>query len=206
MSTPLPSIGSHGIWTLMDPFQNALVTGVGYTCLAVRNLSDITVAGGDAYNDYYFENYSIPQIKFDEDVRNEVCIISLQSSAGTVVYVPSSYILKFPATGGVPYTAIALAVSLGAIPDSLDLSFVKAKITQVVHDALGVNPTIQLAAQSESTLVPQVAHASYEAARQLNITERQTDYSKYLEAAAARDKALQQITALTQYIKDHIAP
>jgi hypothetical protein len=54
MGTSLvPQIGAAGIYTLLSPFDTMLVSGVNYTCKAVRTIDDLLAAGVDPYAAYY---------------------------------------------------------------------------------------------------------------------------------------------------------
>lgn len=196
----IPQIGMCGLYKLRSPFDASLVEGVQYTCIAVRRLSDIAAAGGDPQGDYY-SAAAIDTAKYLEDVAAGTCIISLQNASGKVNYVPSSYVLSFPDMGGLPYTSVMLAVSLGQISDSIDLTYVKSKIHDVVLENVGIESTVNTVVVSATTIVGHDNHRAIEAARANVIGTVTTDHSKYLKAVAERDSAYGKIQILESFIK-----
>jgi hypothetical protein len=117
-----------------------------------------------------------------------------------VVYVPSSYLAAYPDGGGIPYRVMILSANVGAIPDSLDLSPIQQKIQDDITAILGVTATVRVSAVSNVMLLDSATAQALEAARQANITDNTTDYSKLVQMTAQRDAALQKIAELENYI------
>lgn len=107
----MPIIGSVGAITLKDPFAGLCATNVPYQVSAVRMLQDIVAKGEDPYSVYYGPN-DIPEDKFAQDVKDNVCIISLLAPDGETVYVPNSYLLNLPVGTGVPYATMMVGSTL----------------------------------------------------------------------------------------------
>jgi hypothetical protein len=156
-------------------------------------------AGGNPEADYYAIN-GLDNNRYISDLNNGACIITLQGGSSSIVYVPSTSINNYPDIGGVPYTVLALAINLGAIPDSLDLSYLKYRVGGVVRDTIGIQPNVNVVAISPTTLINVRDAKAIEAARLANIGTVVTDYAKYLQAAAERDSARQKIQELEHYI------
>lgn len=202
-----PDIGASGVYTLKEPFQDLLVQGKKYTCRAIRTIDDIVASGLDPYSTYYAPGGTpIARSIYDADVAAGMVIVSLQSSSGDMVYIPNTYILSFPATGGVPYAIMCLAASLEAIPESVDLSVLKAGIVSLITDTIGVNATVQEVKLSQTELIDSTISANMEAARQLNISNRTTDRAKLLALQTQYAQLQQHVTTLENYIRDHLAP
>jgi hypothetical protein len=195
----IPAISTRGLYTLEAPFNAQVLAGVPYTCVAVRKLEDIIAAGGDPKALYYDAN-NVAGSVYETDVANGVCIVSLQAVEGSWIYVPSSFISVMPDQGGIPYRTIVLGVSLGAIPDALDLGYIKTQIGALVKDNLGVESEIQEVAISPPGNLSQAEHDTLEAARQVNITNRTTERAKLLAVTAERDAALAKVAELEAYI------
>jgi hypothetical protein len=199
----IPQIGSKGVWKLLTPFDTALSPQTHYTCIGIRKLSDFSAAGEDAFITYY-EPASLSKDTYIADLNNDVCIITLQQNSGSVVYVPSSYIDGFPDVNGYIYNSVVLAISLGALPETLDLTYIKSKIVDDVREIIGITSTVRTVVISEPKVIGTDDHNAITAARQANITAVKTDYANYIEAVAQRDSAYQKIQVLEQYIKDHL--
>ncbi len=200
-----PPIGASGIFKLGGPFQNLLVAGVSYTCDAVRKMADIIKLGIDPHAQFYAP-YGLARSVYENDLRNGECIVSLRSNGNHWVYVPTSYLLSYPNANGIPYTALVLAINIGAVPNYLDLSQVKQRITDVVRETIGVNSQVQQVAISPTKNLPQTDHNAIEAARVSNVTSTQTDRAKYLEMKAQRDAMVARLAQLESYIAANMPP
>jgi hypothetical protein len=192
----IPGIGTTGLYELQSPFQALLLEDTAYTCVAVRKLEDIIAAGADPKAEYYIA-HGLTDADYQTDLAAGVCIVSLQAGEGEWVYVPSSKIVRMPDQGGIPYTTIALAVSLGAIPNALDLSYLKTRIAELVTDTVGVaTPEVHAVAISPTTNISQTEHQTLEAAREANIAETLTDYAKLQAVTLQRDQLAQKVQEL----------
>lgn len=205
MANNVPQIGMTGLYKLKEPFDKLLLANVAYRCVAVRKLEDIVAAGGDP-KELYYTNNSLSDTVYNTDLAAGVCIVSLQAGSGSWVYVPSSYIESMPDQGGIPYTTIVLATSLSAIPNSLDLSYLKNQIEDLVMDTLGVASTVREIAISQQQHLSQAEHVAIEAARAANIAASTTERAQRLEAERQRDAALEKIQQLEAFIKTKLTP
>lgn len=200
-----PPINVTGLYTLSGPWAQDVVPNTPYTNIAVRKFADIIRKGEDPYGLYYYPKQLTPA-DYQRDSNAGECIVTLRSAGGQFIYVPTSYILSYPNQSGVPYAVVVLGVNLGAIPNTADLSAIRQKIADVVHDYYGVTPTIQQAVISEVVTKSAGDHAAIEAARQAEIVERQTDYSKLLTAQQTIAAQAQVIQQLQNYIAQHLPP
>jgi hypothetical protein len=201
----IPSIGTSGIFQLQAPFAAHLVAGAPYTCMAVRRLADIIQLGFDPYEQVY-QPYGLTQDIYNANVLSDVCIVSLQSSSGVWLYVPSSYILSYPDMGGVPYTSLVLGVSLGPIPNHLNLAALKQRIIDDVKDFVGITATVTTVAVSETEMIAQATSTAIEAARVAQITATTTDRTKLITALAQKTALQAKVTELEDYIKANLPP
>ena len=196
------SVGTRGLFTLLTPFDTAMTPNVAYTVAAIRSLADIIAAGEDPYALFY-QPANISQDDYQADVTNNALIVTFQSDGGQFIYVSDTYISAAPTIGGVPYTTLALAISLGPIPDSLDISALKQKLIDTITETIGVTSTITTIAISPTEILSYQNAAVVEAARLANITINTTDYAMYLHAQTQLQSAQQQIELLSDYIKTH---
>lgn len=198
----IPFIGSVGKFELIAPFNNDLHPNSLYTCIATRRFADYTQTGTDPK--VLYENKGISDAWTTDFNRGDVCIVTLQSSGGHIVNVPSTYIAAYPSAGGVPYTSLVLGISLGALPDGLDLSNLYTSMQNLVRDVIGVTSEVKSVAVSETTYVSQVDHNALTIARQDAIASSDTDRARALRAEDALATAQNKIAILEQYIRDHL--
>jgi hypothetical protein len=201
----IPPIGSAGAFQALTPFNTTVNGTTHYECKAVRRFIDIIHEGVDPFAEYYVPA-GLSQSKYDEDYKLGACIVSLVSTAGTWVHVPTTYIESYPNVGGIPYTAVVLGINLGAIPDMLDLTAVKAAIVEIVHDYIGVTSSVMAVKTSITQNLSYNDHTSIEAARQAEVTATVTERARRIAAQAQVATLQQQLTALQNYIRDHLPP
>lgn len=201
----IPPIGSSGAFTALAPF-NTLVNGsIHYECKAVRRFIDVIHEGVDPFAEYYLPA-ALSQAKYEEDYKLGACIVSLVSSQGTWVHVPTTYIESYPNIGGVPYTATVLGINLGAIPDQLDLTAVKAAIVEIVHDYIGVTSSVVAVKTSVTQVLSYNDHTAIESARQAEVTNTVTERARRIAAEAHAAELQQQLTTLRNYVRDNLPP
>lgn len=201
----IPPIGTSGIYKLAAPFNTLLQSNTSYRCDAVRRIADFLEVGLEPYEEFYQPN-SLTRETYDQDVRNQVCIISLVSSGGHWVYVPSTYILSYPDLNGVPYTVMVLGLELGAIPNYKDLTGLKQALSNLTRDTIGVVPTIKEVAISAVQKLSQSDHDALENARALSISNSQTDRAKLLATQAELAALKLQYAQLEQYVQQQMTP
>ena len=185
----IPPIGTAGIYDLKAPFSARLQPKVSYKCEAVRKLSDIIEEGVDPYEEFYLP-VGLSETAYQADLLNNACIVSLQSSSGHWVRVPTTYINSYPNINGVPYRGMVLGVELGPIPEYLDLAAVKVAVSNVIRDVLGVRPTVKEVAITSTQNFSQNDHDVLEGTRASLIVNSDTDRAKLLDLQA-RFAALQ---------------
>lgn len=201
----IPPVGTSGIYKLDVPFAAQLQPNMAYRCDAIRRLSDFLEIGVDPFVEFY-QKYGIAKEKYDSDVMNQVCIISLVSTSGHFVYVPSTYVLAYPDINGVAYTVMVLGLELGAIPNYKDLTGLKQALSNLTRDTIGVTPIIKEVAVSAVSKLSQADADALEAARQLLINNSQTDRAKLLAMQQQYALLQQQYAQLEAYVRQLPTP
>jgi len=197
MSLNVPPMGTRGLYSLKAPFST--VPNQLYTCAAVRYFKDIQNQGGDVFNKYYVPK-GLTQADYTRDLAAGVAIVSLTSETQAPIYVPSSYILSFPGLTSFNYQNVVLSLSLGALPDTLDLTFLKTQVGSTVAAVIGVVPTVfENVAASTGVITPE-QHDALEAARQAAVTNQTTDYARFIEERDKRIVLEQKLASLEALI------
>lgn len=204
-----PPLSSKGLYVLSPPFS--VPANTIYTCQAIRSLRDIYEMGDDPFKLYY-EPLGLTDVEFQADLAVDAKIVTLMVDAldasvtplaASYVYVPDTYISKYPDQSFVPYSHTVLSLSLGLLPDGLDLTALKTQVANVCSDTIGVIPTVNEHIVPTSGGVTQSQHETMELARQGLITLRDSDYAR-LQAQIANNVLLQQqITTLIQILDDN---
>jgi hypothetical protein len=174
-----------------------MVTGVQYTCKAIRQISDYLANNEDPQTLVYASIVT----EYAADLAADASIVSLQSDTGHWVYVPARYILTYPITNGIPYRSLMIGISLPSLPAARSLDFMIEDMRSMVVDTLGVTPVIKAVETSRVVLVSHERHDVLTGERMTLSKSRSTDYARYVALEADHVKALAKIQQLEAYIK-----
>lgn len=194
-----PLLSAKGIYSVLPPFE--LSVGGIYECIALRKYDDLVELGVDVYEEYYLP-HSITEVAYKEDVEAGVVLVTLVDQHGQYLYIPDSYITGYPNQEDLTYHHVVLGMSMGPLPDTVSLDFLKQQLAEKASEVIGLTPLIT------SNFVPMVGsinqeqHDIMEAARQLRISERKTDAVKLAEAEQKADVAEERAALLTQMCID----
>lgn len=176
MASITPPLRAQGFFTVRTPYSvNAAML---YTVIAIRSFRDITKKGEDVYSIYY-KNYGLVEgvagFVFQNEVKADVNIITLLGSDGSYVYVPDSYITKYPDTSAPTYRHVILSVSLGPLPDGFDTAPLIAQIQAMVAPVTGVStPMVNIALAPVMANPTSTQAAQLEQTRQGNVSQLET--------------------------------
>lgn len=170
-----PSIDTSGRFTVKLPWQvNDTMT---YRVIAVKSFDDLAKLNKDVYNTIYKPMGLIDGqdgFSWSNEVAQNPNIISLLDPTGTALYIPDTYILSYPDASDQRYSYIVLGVDLGALPDSDNLTTLKADIADFVKARIGTTATVSEHRIPSTSTPTKVQHAAFLAARENNITETDT--------------------------------
>lgn len=215
MAKKTPPILTKGRYTLISPW--AASPTVFYTCVAIRSFDDIYKLGQDVQTIFYkskgLEDGSIltsPAFSFATEKTLKPNIITLLGEDGSVIYVPDTFIASYPNMTEMEYAHMVLSVSLGALPNYLDLTAVKTAVAGVVSQFIGVAPPTLVVNEhrAPATNNPTAAeHETLEVARLSAITNVETDHAKVIRLENEKAILQAQINTLIATLKaNHIPP
>lgn len=200
MASPTPTIGLKGRYSLKAPFQTE--PGILYTCAALRRFVDLRNLGKDVYDTYYAP-FDLDQSTYETDRKNNEVIVTLVSSETAPVYVPSSFIQSYPSLDNVPQQHVVLSVSLGLLPDTIDLTFAKQQVAAAVSDVTGVEPEVFVnVAPTDGDLTHEEAEAAA-VARDEAVKKRTTDYARNLELENQVQTLTQRLTICEEILRQN---
>lgn len=198
---------ARGFYEVAAPFT--LKPGMIYTNEAIRSFPDFLKMGIDPYTTFYtpvgLENGSSVDgiiFQYRDEVAVQANIITLLGSDGVPVYVPDTYILSYPNMPNQPYSTIILSMSIGPVPDTMNLNSLKASIANLVHQAVGVTTVVN---ENRAPTPDQPSNDeanSLESARTAAITLIETDLSQKLEQYAQANLSKGVSSTLTSILKD----
>lgn len=203
-----PTLGSKGKYTLRAPWSAN--PNVLYTCRALRAFDDIYKTGKDVYKTYYVPmgvtndstTFTPMPFSFEQERRDNVVIVTLNGDDGNVIYIPDSFINTQPDVTEVKYSHIVLSASIGAVPDTVDLSAIKTSITNTIQAGLGVLPTVQESRLPSINNPTPTQHTVMENARTGSIVLNETDKIRAERLQVENGLLQSKIATLTQILRD----
>jgi hypothetical protein len=196
----IPAIGTKGSFQLLTPFDALVSVLEQYTLRGVRNISDWLAENQDIKTLVYTK-YNI-ESSWNDDLQNDVEILSLQGEHGAWIYVPVTFVKCYPISDGIPYRALMICLPLQPVPVDTDLSALFAQLEEVCLGELGFNVTPVTVEASRAVLVPDSAHATIETDRAV-LANQSTPWGMINTLNAQLSVALAKVAALEQYIKTH---
>ena len=197
MTLRTPPLHRAGRYTLRLPWSAD--PGTVYSCMAIRTMDDCEKLGVDVFKTYY-EPMGLLVADYNPDKTAKANIITLMSDTG-VIYVPDSYIESYPDMTEFTYNHVVLSISLGAVPDYLDVTFLNNQLAATVSDVIGITPTVNVHVAASSGSVTAAQHEIAEAARVAAITNRVTDRAKLMIANGTIAVLNTKVNTLTQLCK-----
>jgi hypothetical protein len=199
MARNTPPLHAKGVYTLLAPWTT--VGDAIYECIAIRSFADFVEKGQDVYQMFYGPK-GLSQAVYEADLVAGAHIVTLQSATSAIIFVPDTYISKFPDLTGVEYKRLVMSVLLGPLPDNVDLTFLKTILGDAASDVTGVVATVTEHVAPYAGVVTADQHATLEAARQAAINNRTIDRATVLQQQTVINAQAQRITDLQAIIMD----
>ncbi len=176
----VPSIHARGRFELKKPFHAK--PDVIYEVTAIRELSDIEQQGIDVYETFY-EQYGIidgvevngEEFSFQNEVEKNPFIITIEGTDRTIIYVPSTFIIKFPDVNDqLLYSRMVIALDVGLLPDDVNLDSQLKEIAEVAQARIGTKVEPKLVRAVSTTQPTLEQHLLMENNRKGNIKASQS--------------------------------
>lgn len=174
----LLSVGLRGSFTLLPPFN--VDSNVEYTISGVYSFTEVRLRGMEPFQLVY----AAKGLTQDDRARDEAAgcvVVRLSSLAGDEVYVTNHYIHSIPIQDGVGYQHVVLGVSLGALPETIDVSHMQEAVVTVLSDYLGYEPEAFIGVQPTTGVISSTQHRQLETARAASIANRKSLRGQYVE-------------------------
>lgn len=200
MKKMTPPLLTKGRYTLIQPFTTD--AAVLYTCASLRTFKECEVAGLDVLNEVYIENGLVAS-DYQRDYKAGALLVTLMSNTESPIFVPDTYIESYPNLGEVTYNHIILAISLGAIPDFLNLTFLQSQIQAITSDVIGITSEVKLVRADSFGVITPEEHEAMEVARLAAIRLRTTDRAKSIDLQRKCSRLEEQNLILVKLLQDN---
>ena len=201
----LPVVGSSGFYKMAAPFDALVVNNIEYSCKAIRRISDY-LANNEKVKEDVYEKQGLEESVYEEDLKSDTYIVSLQSRTGHWLYVPYRYILSYPSVNGVQYRSVMVGISLPAMPASQDLSAMISDVKDLVETTLGVTVAVKQVETSKVVMIPPDVHALKQQERAMAISSMNTLFAINRQLQKTNDALVMKVLALENYIKLNHTP
>jgi len=187
MATPnTPTYLATGSYVLTSPFT--IDNQLSYTCKAIRSFEELAEQERDVFALVY-SPVGLTKADMANDQAAGASIITLyHAESDDFIYVPDTYIAQFPTADNVPYSRIVLALEVGPLPDTLDLTLLTDAVIADAGAVIGVTPTATLVRIPTQGIVSQADHEAMEAIRAAAVTRNQADYVRLSDALIKIDE------------------
>lgn len=179
MSNIIPPSSARGVFELKSPWQT--VAGVEYWVAAIRSFDDLKARNVDVVGLVYGP-VGLDSTDYQKDILAGARIVTLMSLSQDPIYVPSTYIAKYPVSDLIPYSRIVLTANLGPLPDSYDTALLEQAVKDAVSGFIGVEADIQLGRLTHTDVITPEEHSTLEDARLANVRYSATAYADKLTA------------------------
>jgi hypothetical protein len=178
-----PSHGQAGLWKVKAPYDILLTPNTLYTCLSLQAISNF-IANGESVYDRYYGPLGVSDDQYQQDVGDNAVIVGLQAGTGEMAFIPSSFIEGAPIDNGVKYIPVVLGISLGAVPDQVNLEPIIQQVKDVVEASFGIKSEVKGVVVGSPKWMTNEEHELLENARKQNIS---TSTSPIVEVNILRD-------------------
>jgi len=191
-----PPIGAYGKFELKAPWSTA--SNISYRCVSLRRVEEFVKSGKDIFSAVY------DPVKLSQDVANAdialgVIIVGLLGTNGERIFVPDTYILKYPDQSAVTLDYTVISIDLGPQPSTVDLLNLQDEIKQIAAKFTGIDSNlIETATHTalSTTVLTQEEYINAEDARVAGIANIETSemiIARLQERITEQDKIIQEL-------------
>lgn len=169
-----PPLGAYGKYELKAPWPT--VNNMSYRCVSLRRVEEFVKSGQDLFAIVY-DPLKISREVFEADVALGVVIVGLLGTNGERIFVPDTYILKYPDQSAITLDYLVMSVDFGPQPSSVDLSAAMDEIKLVASKYSGIDPeliNVEVHTALSTTQMSQEEYINAEDARQAAIANNET--------------------------------
>lgn len=191
----IPALGKAGKYKLSPPFQ--IDETVSYVCRGVSFIQSLVDKNIDVYNDFYVP-VGLSEAEYNEDLDTDESIVTLKSSDGNILNVPSSYITQIPTDEEVPYSRFGVLFEFGILPNETAFENLVTQMQDISKSTLGVEPDAALTLLPYDGFVTKEEHKLKLKEREVNIEYNASPRLQLQESLQREQSLKQRILALEQ--------
>lgn len=197
----LPSVGHTGVFSVKEPF--VLKDDVSYKCTGVFSFDAADKNNVDVLTTIFVAN----NLTNDDYLASKSAgsmVVTLEDGLGDIVTLPDDYILSLPSGESVPYSEHVITLTVGQLPDNVDLDTLLTDVVQRASGFTGVTCTGEVHKFVVNEHVSKEQHAEFEKAREAKLTYDKPDCGLLADSNATIAGLKQRVEQLEQIILDHV--
>ena len=137
MTYTIPPINTKGIFVFHPPYaDDASINKKEYEVIEIRKIKALHPL------DSIYLKVGMTKEDFIEDLNTDVPIVTLSIDGEQYLYVPADRIKETPAVIGYTATERLVTLSLGLVPDNINLDLMYKNIATLVNDTISVKPDL----------------------------------------------------------------
>lgn len=142
MTYIIPPINTKGVFIFHPPYaDDANINKKEYEVIEIRKIKALHDDGLDPLNSIYLKA-GLTKEDFIEDLNTDVPIVTLSADGDQYLYIPADRIKETPAIIGHTATERLVTLSLGLMPDDINLEMLYENIAIMVNDTISVKPDL----------------------------------------------------------------
>nr|DAQ18578.1 MAG TPA: hypothetical protein [Caudoviricetes sp.] len=142
MTYIIPPINTKGVFIFHPPYaDDTNINKKEYEVIEIRKIKALHDDGLDPLNSIYIKA-GLTKEDFIEDLNNDVPIVTLSADGDQYLYIPADRIKEMPAIIGHTATERLVTLSLGLMPDDINLEMLYENIAIMVNDTISVKPDL----------------------------------------------------------------
>lgn len=142
MTYIIPPINTKGIFIFHPPYaDDTNINKKEYEVIEIRKIKALHDDGLDPLNSIYIKA-GLTKEDFIEDLNTDVPIVTLSADGDQYLYIPADRIKETPAIIGHTATERLVTLSLGLMPDDINLEMLYENIATMVNDTISVKPDL----------------------------------------------------------------
>ena len=142
MTYIIPPINTKGVFIFHPPYaDDTNINKKEYEVIEIRKIKALHDDGLDPLNSIYIKA-GLTKEDFMEDLNTDVPIVTLSADGDQYLYIPADRIKETPAIIGHTATERLVTLSLGLIPDDINLEMLYENIAIMVNDTISVKPDL----------------------------------------------------------------
>lgn len=189
----IPPINTEGLFTIAEPFWRKEYDNVTMKLTEIRNIQEM-VNNNEKVFDLIYDPVGLTKEDYEEDLTNEVPILTFSNSKKEHIYIPANRLTSMPNISGISYQSQILSFNLGLLPVNFDNTSLMNNIGDLISSTIGVSPTSKVLYNSGIHMISESDDIKFTKMRTSKLKTTNNIYGKY-------NKLFESYNSIIDYVK-----